>query len=178
MVRLALGIIGAVFVLAACASAQEKDNQMKRDDTAIFEDFKALSGTYLEVEGEGEPAIIEYRLISRGTALTETWIMPAGQYGPDGKTELTVFHMDSGVLVATHYCGVGVHPTMVLDPKSPDGTYNFIPRTIANLGSAEQSYNSGFGYTLEDDGTVYRSEQWMISGKRQESYLRMERDAH
>ncbi|MEP1143229.1 MAG: hypothetical protein ABJH52_05885 [Henriciella sp.] len=102
--------------------------------------------------------------------------MPAGQYGPDGKRELTVFHMDNGVLVATHYCGVGVHPTMILGPKSSGGTYNFIPRTIANLESKEQNHNSGFGYSFEDDGTVYRSEQWTISGKRQVSYLRMERD--
>lgn len=148
---------------------------MQRDDTLVFEEFKKLAGTFQEVEGDGEPAIIEYELISRGTALAETWIMPAGQYGPNGKRELTVFHMDKGVLVATHYCGVGIHPTMILDPDSPAGTHNFIPRSIFNLASPNESHNSAFGYTFEDEDTVYRSEEWTISGQKSLSYLRMVR---
>ncbi|MEM9014685.1 MAG: hypothetical protein AAGB02_06225 [Pseudomonadota bacterium] len=171
--RITIGL-GAMLI-TACVSPQGKGQVMREDDALIFEKFKTLAGTFLEVEGEGEPARIEYRLISRGTVLTETWIMPAGQYGPNGKEELTVFHMDNGALIATHYCAAGIHPTMVLNPESPPGKYNFVPRSISNLSSHNESHNSGFGYTFEDEDTVYRSEQWTIKGEKSLSYLRMAR---
>jgi len=162
--RLLIGL--TALSMTACVSHQEEETPVSVDEALVFEEFKKLAGTFLEVEGEGDPAIIKYELISRGTALTETWIMPAGQYGPNGKKELTVFHMDNGALVATHYCAVGIHPTMVLDPDSPSGTYNFIPRQISNLSSPTESHNSAFGYTFEDENTVSRSEQWHISGEK------------
>ena len=165
----------AAFLISGCASAGGPDLAMLYNDAAVFEKFKKLEGTFREVKGSGDPAIIEYRLISRGTALTETWIMPKGEYGPNGKQELTVFHMDNGALVATHYCAVGIHPTMILDPNSPPGTYNFIPRHISNLDSPDQSHNSGFGYTFDDENTAHRSEIWTISGEEKESHLTMVR---
>lgn len=174
--KFSLGLIAAV--IAACAPTQAiSPVTSQRSDAHIFEKFKALNGTFVEVEVDGQPAIIEYQLISRGTALTETWIMPAGQYGPNGKKELTVFHMDNGVLVATHYCAAGIHPSMILDPESPSGEYNFTPRKISNLSTSDQSHNSGFGYTFEDDDTVYRSEEWTVSGKKQLSHMRMKRQS-
>ncbi len=156
-------------------SAQDAAQSEPQDDAAVFEKFKQLAGTFQEIDVDGAPAIIEYRLISRGNALQETWIMPAGTYGPNGKRELTVFHMDNGVLVATHYCASGIHPTMALDPESPAGTYNFVPRAISNLASTDQSHNSGFGYAFEDEDTVYRSEQWTVDGEDRLSFLRMVR---
>jgi len=172
--KFSIGLVAAL--IAVCAPSQAKGpTNSQRNDAHIFEKFKALAGTFVEVEVEGRPAIIEYRLISRGTALTETWIMPAGQYGANGKRELTVFHMDNGVLVATHYCAAGIHPSMILDPESPSGEYNFTARNIANLSSSDQSHNSGFGYTFESDDTVYRSEEWTVSGKKQLSHMRMTR---
>lgn len=168
-------VVLATMLMANCVATETQEHSMNEDDALAFEEFKKLSGTFLEVEGEGKPARIEYSLISKGTALKERWIMPAGDYGPEGKEELTVFHMDNGVLVATHYCAVGIHPTMVLDPESPSGKYNFIPRTISNLASLDQSHNSAFGYTFEDSRTVLRSEQWTISGETSVSYLRMMR---
>ncbi len=178
MGRLKFSVGLMALLIVGCASAHvRKPAQSMRDDAATFERFKGLAGTFVEVEGEGEPAIIEYRLISRGTALTETWIMPAGQYGPEGKRELTVFHMDNGALVATHYCAAGIHPSMILDPESPEGEYNFIPQRIANLSSASQSHNSGFGYAFEEKGTVYRSEEWTVEGKPIQSFMRMARSS-
>lgn len=170
-------LTAATFGLTACISTPSYAEEASADQEAAFEQFKKLAGIFVEVEGEGEPARIEYRLISRGTALTETWFMPAGLYGPEGKTELTVFHMDNGALVATHYCASGIHPTMVMDTSSPSGTYNFVPRTISNLASSDQSHNSGFGYTFEGDDIVHRSELWTISGAPSVSYLRMVRSS-
>jgi len=165
----------AALLITACASSEEKGQYMLTDEALVFEEFKKLAGTFQEVDSDGAPAIIEYDLISRGTALTETWIMPKGKYGPNGKKELTVFHMDNGSLVATHYCAVGIHPTMILDPDSPAETYNFIPRNVSNLSSPSDNHNTAFGYSFEDENTVYRSEQWQISGESNLSYLKMVR---
>lgn len=164
-----------MLVLAASVSTNGHAGEVSTDGEVAFERFKKLAGTFVEAEGDGDPARIEYRLISRGTAITETWIMPAGQYGPEGKIEITVFHLDNGALVATHYCASGIHPTMVLDESSPIGTYNFVPRTISNLSSSDQAHNSGFGYSFEGEDIVHRTEQWTISGAPTLSHLRMVR---
>ena len=165
----------AALAITGCASTAGMEQSMGEDDALVFERFKKLAGTFLEVDAAGEPARIEYRLISRGEALTETWVMPPGEYGSNGKEELTVFHMDNGVLIATHYCATGVHPTMMLDPGGPQGVYNFIPRTISNLSSSDEIHNSAFSYTFVDENTVRRSEQWSGSGPNTTSYLTMVR---
>ena len=177
MIRLKPIIVIAPLLVTACASAGNPEQSIRKDDAVIFEKFKGLAGTFQEVKGEGKPARIEYHLISRGSALTETWHMPAGDYGPNGKEELTVFHMDNGILVATHYCAANIQSTMKLDPESPPGTYNFILHSASNLASPDDSHNSAFGYTFEDENTLYRSEQWTTSGKNTISYLRMIRSA-
>jgi len=170
-----LAICAALLIITACTPTLESKAFARGDDALIFEKFKALAGTFVEVEGVGEPATVEYRLISRGTALTETWIMPKSENAPNGGIELTVFHMDNGVLVATHYCAAGINPTMTLAQDSPAGEYNFEPRQIANLSSPDQSHNSGFGYRFEGEDTVFRSEQWTISGEQSTYNLRMVR---
>ncbi len=162
-------------LLTACVTPSQPENIMQTDDAAIFETFKTLEGVFHEVDTDGTPARIEYRLIARGTALTETWYMPAGQYGPDGKEELTVFHMNNGKLVATHYCGVGIQSTMHLKTDPQTGEHKFLLHSISNLPSPEASHNSGFGYRFDGEDSIQRSEEWMIDGEPSISHLTMVR---
>lgn len=129
------------------------------DHAAVFEQFKALEGTYEEIGMDGAPARVEYRLISRGTALTETWYMPVG------KEELTVFHMDNGTLVATHYCASNMQSTMTLGPSADGGDqFPFQLRSISNQADPDAAHNSAFGYSFDRHGHIHRSEEWTTGG--------------
>jgi len=150
--------------LGACAqSAPIPANGL--DHSGLFEAMKTLAGTYYENGEAGKIARVDYRLISRGSALTESWSMPSG------KEELTVFHMDNGVLVATHYCAAGIQSTMQLTSKSDDNVYQFRLRSATNLSSPEASHNSGFGYRFADNKQVFRNEIWSTDGRESVSDL-------
>lgn len=134
-----------------------------------FEKMKGFVGTYDEVDEDGKPARIDYTLISRGSALVENWTFA------NGKGEMTVFHMDKGQLVATHYCASGIQSTMILAPITTPGVYNFTLRSATNLPDPAKAHNSGFGYTISDLDTVERTEIWTKEGKESLSKLTMVR---
>lgn len=127
----------------------------------------------MEVDTDGYLARIEYRLISRGSALTETWFMEPKADGSDGTQELTVFHMNHGALFATHYCAAGLQSTMALQAESPAGEYIFTLKSISNLETPDDAHNSGFSYQFETSDVIHRSERWAISGEETVTNLTM-----
>lgn len=83
-----------------------------------FDKMKTLVGKWEGKMGEGAesmPATVEYKLTGGDSALVET-------LGPGSPFEMvSVFHMDSGSLVMTHYCGAGNQPFMKFKPgKNPN----------------------------------------------------------
>lgn len=102
----------AVALLSPVQTAKDTPAQ------AAFKKMKTLVGKWQGTMGEGTAsmqAAVEYKLTGSGTALVET-------LGPDSPFEMvSVYHMDNGNLMMTHYCGAGNQPTMMLKPgKSAD----------------------------------------------------------
>ncbi|HET8539303.1 MAG TPA: hypothetical protein VFL83_05475 [Anaeromyxobacter sp.] len=84
---------------------------------AAFEKLKALSGSWEGKAGHGEklgPAAARWETISAGTAVMET-LFP----GTDHEMR-SVYFLDGGDLVLTHYCAMGNQPRMRLSPASTD----------------------------------------------------------
>ena len=83
-----------------------------------FAKMKTLVGKWKGTMGEGAdafPATVEYKLTGSGSALVET-LGPGSQY-----EMVSIYHMDNGNLVMTHYCGAGNQPSMKLKPgKNPN----------------------------------------------------------
>ena len=87
----------------------------KADPKAAFERLKALAGDWTgEVKGVG-PAAVTWRVISNGSAVVEE-IFPGAEH-----EMMTVYTLDAGRLVATHYCAAGNQPRFALGPKSTAG---------------------------------------------------------
>lgn len=118
-----------------------------------------FDGAYRTEADDGGIDTVAYQLISRGTALTEIWGTP------DTRVELTVFHMDDGQLVATHYCARGTQATMMASVDIDTRTITFSLRSILNLDSQSSAHNSGFSYVFNEDGTVRREETWLSDGE-------------
>ncbi|HXZ33763.1 MAG TPA: hypothetical protein VEH30_15910 [Terriglobales bacterium] len=105
-----------VVLAATCAFAQS-------DAQKSFDQLKTLVGTWEGQTPDGKTVQVIFRETSGGSALLSE-IM--------GHEDLiTMFHMDGGRLMMTHYCGAGNQPRMV-GTMSPDGktfTFNFLDVT-------------------------------------------------
>lgn len=85
------------------------------DPQAAFEKLKGLAGEWRgNVRGAG-PAAVTWRVISAGSAVVEN-IFPGAEH-----EMMTVYYLDAGQLVATHYCGTGNQPRFKLGEKSTGG---------------------------------------------------------
>ncbi|MBI5367270.1 MAG: hypothetical protein HZA54_09550 [Planctomycetes bacterium] len=120
--RPALEGLALVAVCALAVSAQEAGKQAPPHEPpkhAAFEQLKKLVGEWAgESTMSGGPVdrgLVTYRLTSGGSALVETFFA-----GSDHEM-LTVYTVDQGNLVLTHYCALGNQPHMKAavqtDPK-------------------------------------------------------------
>lgn len=99
-------------LLAAAQSPVPAAPAGKADPKAAFERLKGLAGEWGgNVKGAG-PATVTWRVISGGSAVVES-LFPG-----EPQEMMTVYHLDAGRLVATHYCGLGNQPRFELGPKS------------------------------------------------------------
>lgn len=129
------------------------------DHASAFERLQSLVGAYAIQGGKPGSPVVDYELIARRSALLERWTWPSGAQ------ELTAFFLDNGVLRATHYCHSGIQSTMTLQDAAPGGELVFRITSATNLSSPEVAHNTGFGYRLDGDAKVVRSEEWTESGK-------------
>ena len=81
-----------------------------------LERLKKLAGTWVEADKDGKPTdkvVSVIRVTAGGSAVQETLF-------PGQPMEMvSVYHLDRGDLVMTHYCVLGNQPRMKADPKSP-----------------------------------------------------------
>ncbi|HEX8819261.1 MAG TPA: hypothetical protein VF794_05005 [Archangium sp.] len=97
---------------AAQSFAAEPSANAQVDQKAAFERLKSLAGEWQGQAGAGTnafPATVTYRLASGGSVVLET-IMPGTPH-----EMLSIYHLDGGNLVMTHYCASANQPKMKLD---------------------------------------------------------------
>lgn len=99
-----------------------------------FEKLKALAGAWEGKAGHGDalgPASVRWETISAGTAVMETLF-------PGTEHEMrSVYFMDGGDLVLTHYCAMGNQPRMRLSPASTERELAFEFAGGTNLDPAK-----------------------------------------
>jgi hypothetical protein len=95
-----IGFATVLVVLAASTLVAAADVTTTR-----FDHLKALAGDWAAAGGDGSTAA-SYRVTANGTAVVETLF-------PGGSEEMvTVYTVDKGNLVLTHYCAAGNQPHM------------------------------------------------------------------
>lgn len=93
---------GALLAGAACLSALAGPPGVNADR---FEHLKSLAGSWSMAGGDGAVAVT-YRVTGAGSAVVETLF-------PDSDHEMvTVYTMDRGDVVLTHYCSMANQPHM------------------------------------------------------------------
>jgi hypothetical protein len=141
---IAVLLLGGPFAMAQSASSP-------LDAKAAFEQLKQLAGEWqgTVMTKDGPPALVRYEVVSNKTAVMET-LFP----GTDHEMR-SVYFMDGGSLVMTHYCAMGNQPHMKLEASASKPTelvFDFTGGT--NMDPAKDTHVHSGKITLLDGDHV------------------------
>jgi hypothetical protein len=145
-----------IFVIAMTASSVfgADTTSPKPEADKTFEQLKILGGSW-ESDDPKNPLTVKFRLTSNGSALLSE------MFG-ERDNMITMFHLDDGRLMATHYCAAGNQPRMIgkLLPDGKSVEFDFIDGT--NLNSTN-GYMHGLVIGMIDD--THHSEDLIFQTK-------------
>jgi hypothetical protein len=115
-----------------------------------FEMLKALEGTWVASGAEGSvpDAQIRYEVTSAGHAVVET-IFPGAEH-----EMVSVYHLDNGKLVMTHYCAMGNQPFFTSEAGTADDEIKFTCTGAHNTASHGDPHMHEGVFTI-GDGTLH-----------------------
>lgn len=116
-----------------------------------FERMKKLVGTWVAADKDGKPTeqvVSVIKLTASGSALQETLF-------PGQPMEmLSIYHLDGGDLIMTHYCALGNQPRLKADPKSAPNTIHFQFTGGTNLDPTKDMHMHEGKLTFINDDTI------------------------
>lgn len=138
--------------------------EAKADDpaTAQMAIVKKLAGTWVEADKDGKPTdkvVSVVKVTAGGSAVQET-LFP----GTDMEM-VSMYHLDKGALVMTHYCMLGNQPKMKADPKSPKGTIKFEFAGGTNLDPKKDMHMHASTLKVVDDDHIEIAGEGWDAGK-------------
>src|SRR5687767_2585277 len=103
---------------------------------AGLEKMKKLAGTWVEAGKDGKPTdkVVSVIKVIGGSVVHET-LFPGQPH-----EMVSVYLVEGGDLVMTHYCVLGNQPRMKADPKSPAGKIRFEFAGGTNLDPAKDKH--------------------------------------
>jgi hypothetical protein len=123
------------------------------DGAKAFDKLKSLEGSWSGKTPDGHTVQVSNRVTSGGSVMMSEI---TGQ-----EDMITMFHLDGGRLLLTHYCAAGNQPRMVAS-LSPDGktiTFDFLDAT--NLLSSQGGHMERVVFVLID--ADHHSEDWQFA---------------
>jgi hypothetical protein len=134
---------------------------------AGLEKLKKLAGTWVEADKDGKPTdkvVSVIKVTAAGSAVQET-IFP-GQ----PMEMVSIYHLDKGELVMTHYCALGNQPRMKADPKSPANQIKWVFAGGTNLDPAKDMHMHSATLTFVDEDHLEMAGEAWVDGKPSETH--------
>lgn len=150
-----------IIALLAPAAASAPATQPVGLSQVAFERFRSLAGSWVGKSTRGWEEKSTYAVIAAGSA-----VMHTSFEAHPGQTMLTVFYLDNGELMLTHYCVAKNAPRMRATRISPDGreiTFEFVDG--ANLPTRDKGHMDKAVYRFSDDGTFTTQWTWYQQGQ-------------
>ena len=149
----------SVVLMGALLFADEKAAAPK--STPGFEKLKSLTGEWQAKTKDGQPVKVTYKLVSNGSALVEMLSMGKGE-----GDMVTVYHLDGGDLMLTHYCSANNQPRMKALPASGEVkalTFSFLDAT--NLTAPDSGHMHRLVINFQDKDHMTQAWTWREYGK-------------
>lgn len=158
-------VLAALLTTASLTSAQAQPRPTEAPGatpaTRSFDRLKSLVGAWRGTWSDGRPVGLTYRLTAGGTVLVETWVLSPT------RESLTLYHMDKGTLLATHYCPQGNQPRLRLAGATAD-RMAFAFKDVTDLDPATESHQHAFSLHFDGPNRIARRETYR-SGKADET---------
>ena len=139
------------------------------DAAAVFRELKSLVGEWVIQDSERDFRIT-FETVANETVLVETW------YSGEVRRSLTVYHLDVGRLLATHYCPQGNQPRLVWDGGDSLERISFEFLDATNLPDPQHSHQHSLSFDFEGSvETMIRGESYLEAGQEQSDSLSLVR---
>lgn len=164
MVRHACMIVAVGAILAGITFADAPTSRPAAPATpaaAAFQRFKSLAGQWIGTSTKGWEEKSTYTVIAGGSA-----VMHTSFEAHPGQTMLTVFYLDNGELMLTHYCVAGNAPRMratQIGDGAREITFEFVDG--ANLPTRDKGHMDKAVYKFADDGRFTTRWTWYQQGQ-------------
>jgi hypothetical protein len=160
-------LAGSFLVLALTAGTRGDEAAKPAAAHPGLERIKKLAGTWVEADKDGKPTdkvVSVVKVTAGGSAVHETFF-------PGQPQEMvSVYHLDQGDLVMTHYCVLGNQPRMKADPKAPTNQIKWVFAGGSNLDPAKDAHMHGATVTFVDDDHIEIAGEAWEGGKPSESH--------
>lgn len=147
---------------AAGAPAPRSGLLSAADAKQQFERLKALAGRWEGSSTKGWKSNVIIRVIARGSAVMQT----SEFQDEPGEGMATVYFLDRGKLMLTHYCEAGNQPTLVAAGMSTDGRQlAFAFQSGTGMTSRDQGHMDSLTMRFASDGGYSGRWTWYANGK-------------
>lgn len=128
------------------------------DGSAALEKLKKLAGTWVATDKDGKATdqVVSVVKVTAGGSTVHETLFPGEPH-----EMVSVYHLDKGELVMTHYCALGNQPKMKADPESPKNQIRFLFTGGTNLDPAKDKHmHEGTLTFLDDDHIEFCGVAW------------------
>ena len=163
----------APLIVLVCLAATTALAQMHHEaiPAAGLDQFKPLVGSWKGTDPQGKPLTLSYKMVSEDKTLMESLGI-----GGIEESMITMYHLDNGGVMATHYCSMGNQPRMRLDrKKSNDHTFSFVFQDATNLKSKKDPHINGLTITVKDKDHIFQEWSMIKKGKETREIFTFER---
>lgn len=157
-----LSIAVWILVLLCRVATADAVQTQGGEQPALFEQIKSLEGTWRGKSTKGWEDTTTFRVIAKGTAVLST----SNFTDSPNEGMATVYIIDSGIVLLTHYCEAGNQP--VLEATSIENSGNRITFTFrggTNLPSRDTGHMDQVILEFVDKGHFTEQWYWYAKGK-------------
>ena len=135
------------------------------DAQKVLNRFKSMVGTWEGKSADGDTNEVTYQLMADGTAVM-------GEIHNGSGNMTSMFYVDGGRLLMTHFCPAGNQPRMVatISPDLTEVSFDFLDAT--NLATPNAGHMHSAVYLFSDDN--HYSEEWTWKQERKEAKFHYE----
>ena len=118
---------------------------------SALDTLKSLAGQWQAKDPSGKQQLITWKVISGGSAVMETM---------QEESMVTMYHVDKGRLMLTHYCAAQNQPRMQAQVSDDGKTFTFDFLDATNLASPTEGHMHKLVLTIQDKD--HFTEQWFF----------------
>jgi hypothetical protein len=153
-------LLSLSFGFLLCARSSAQMHSPATSGNPAFEQLKSLVGTWEGKIPSGATAKLTYEVVSNGSVVME-------RLHPSNEAEMiTMYSLDHGRLVVTHYCSAGNQPTMQTDPvTAATGRYQFQFVSVSGTKTPDEGHMVGLTLILPDKNHLTEVWTFLEGGK-------------